>query len=64
VNATAAPHRHATIEELLEASFSMRSVSYQKEICDYFFPELLVVYLFSFFPFPFLPSYKPVRYDF
>jgi hypothetical protein len=31
-NATAATNTHATIEELLDASFSMRSVSYQKEV--------------------------------
>jgi hypothetical protein len=38
----------ATLEEVLYAVFSMRSMSYQPSICyerkagDYFFPELLV----------------------
>jgi hypothetical protein len=33
---------HATTEELLEGSFSMRSVSYQRKVGDQFFPEQLV----------------------
>jgi hypothetical protein len=33
-----------TVEELYEASFSVRFVSYQKKVGNYFFPELLVVY--------------------
>jgi hypothetical protein len=31
---------HATIDEMLEASFSMRSVSYQRKMGYQFFPEL------------------------
>jgi hypothetical protein len=31
-NSTAATNTHATIEELLDASFSMRSVSYQRKV--------------------------------
>jgi hypothetical protein len=31
-----------TIEELLGASFSLRSVSYQRKVVNAFFPELLV----------------------
>jgi hypothetical protein len=31
-----------TIEELLDASFSMQSMSYQMKVDDQFFPELLV----------------------
>jgi hypothetical protein len=38
----AATNTYATTEELLEASFSIRSVSYQRKEGDYFFPELLV----------------------
>jgi hypothetical protein len=37
-----ATNMHATIEELLYMSFSMRSMSYQSKVGDYFFPELLV----------------------
>jgi hypothetical protein len=33
---------HATIEELLETSFSMQSVSCQRKLGNYFFPELPV----------------------
>jgi hypothetical protein len=43
-NVTAATNTHATIEELVDASSSMRSVSCQKKVGDYFFPELLVLY--------------------
>jgi hypothetical protein len=32
----------ATIEELLDPSFSMRSASYKIKVGDQFFPELLV----------------------
>jgi hypothetical protein len=42
-NVTAATNTHATIGELLEASFSMRSVSYQRKGGQHFFPELLSV---------------------
>jgi hypothetical protein len=30
-------------EELLEASFSMQSMSYQRKVGDQFFPELFVI---------------------
>jgi hypothetical protein len=40
---TAATNTQATIEALLDASFSMRTLSFQKKIGDYFFPELLVL---------------------
>jgi hypothetical protein len=40
----AATNAHATIEELLDTSFYMRSVSYQRKLGDYFFPELLVYF--------------------
>jgi hypothetical protein len=33
-NVTAATNTHATIEELLDASFFMRSVSYQRKVGD------------------------------
>jgi hypothetical protein len=33
-NITAAANTHATIEEVLDASFSMRSVSYQRKVDD------------------------------
>jgi hypothetical protein len=33
-NVTVATNTHATIEELLDASFSMRSVSYQRKVDD------------------------------
>jgi hypothetical protein len=33
---------NVTTEELLDTSFSMRSVSYQRKLGDQFFPELLV----------------------
>jgi hypothetical protein len=41
-NVTAATNTHETGGELLDASFSMRSVSYQRKVRDYYFPELLV----------------------
>jgi hypothetical protein len=44
-NVTAAMNTHATIEELLDASFSMRLVSFQRKVGNCFFPELLV-YIF------------------
>jgi hypothetical protein len=34
---------HATTEELLDASFSLRSVSYQRNASDWCFSELLVI---------------------
>jgi hypothetical protein len=39
-NVTAATIIQA-IEELLDKSFSMRSVSYQRKAVDWFFPELV-----------------------
>jgi hypothetical protein len=41
-NVTAATDTETTIERLLNASFSRRTVSYQREVGDEFFPELLV----------------------
>jgi hypothetical protein len=41
-NFTAASGTYATIEALLEASFSMRSLSYQRKVGDWLFPEHLV----------------------
>jgi hypothetical protein len=41
-NVIAATNTHAIIEELLDASFSMWYVSYQRKAGDYFLPELLV----------------------
>jgi hypothetical protein len=41
-NVPAATNTHATREELLDASFSMRSVSYQMKIGDKFFLEHIV----------------------
>jgi hypothetical protein len=35
-NVTAATNTHATIEELLDVSFSTQSVSYQRKVGDYF----------------------------
>jgi hypothetical protein len=43
-NVTAAINTHATKEKKLKASFSMRSVSYQRNVGDHFFPELLLLY--------------------
>jgi hypothetical protein len=40
-NVTAATNTHATVEELLDASFFMPSVSYERTVCYWFFPELL-----------------------
>jgi hypothetical protein len=48
-NVTMATNTHATIEELLGASFSMQSLLYQRKVGDYFFPELLVlIIIFTF----------------
>jgi hypothetical protein len=41
-NVTAATNKHETIEELLDTSFSMWSMSYQRKVGDQFFQELLV----------------------
>jgi hypothetical protein len=38
-------NEYAAIEELLDASFSMQSVLYQRKVGDSFFPELLVNFL-------------------
>jgi hypothetical protein len=40
-----AMNKHATIEELLESSFSMPSVSYERDVGHYFLPELFVIVL-------------------
>jgi hypothetical protein len=42
-NSTDASNTYATIEELLDTSFSMRSMSLSKKVGDYFFPELLLL---------------------
>jgi hypothetical protein len=39
----AATNTDATIDELFVASLSMWSVSYQRKVAEYFFPELLVL---------------------
>jgi hypothetical protein len=39
---TAATNTHAAIEELLDGSFSLRSVAYKRKVGDCCFPELLV----------------------
>jgi hypothetical protein len=41
-NDTAATNKHATVAELLDASCSMRSVSYQSKVGEKVFPELFV----------------------
>jgi hypothetical protein len=42
---TAAMNTHAIIEELLDLSFSIWSVSYQRKLGNYVFPELHVYFL-------------------
>jgi hypothetical protein len=44
---TAATNTQTTIVQLLDALFSIRSMSYQRKVGDYFFPELLVAYLYQ-----------------
>jgi hypothetical protein len=46
-NVTAATYTHAAIEEFLDASFSLQSVSYQRKVGERFFPELLVTMINS-----------------
>jgi hypothetical protein len=46
-NVTAVTNTYATIEELLDASFSMLPVSHQGKVGDSFFPELLVLTYFT-----------------
>jgi hypothetical protein len=41
-----ATNAHATIEELLDESFSVQSMSNQRKAGDYFFQELCVITLF------------------
>jgi hypothetical protein len=41
-NFTAGTSTHAKIEEMLAGSFSMRSVSYQNKVGEYFFPDLVI----------------------
>jgi hypothetical protein len=50
---TAATNTHTTIEGLFEATFSMRSMSYQRKIGHQLFPELLVLFI--------LPTYPALR---
>jgi hypothetical protein len=45
-NVTAVTNTHTTIEELFDASFSVRSVSYQRKLGDQLSPEVLVLYCF------------------
>jgi hypothetical protein len=49
-NVTAATNSHATIKELLDASYSVRSVPYQRKVYYWLFPELLFSesYLYKF----------------
>jgi hypothetical protein len=42
-NIIAATNTEEKIESLLNASFSMRSVSYRRKVCDYFSSELLLI---------------------
>jgi hypothetical protein len=42
-NVTAAMNTRAKIEELLEVSFSMWSMSYQREVDNWFFSELIII---------------------
>jgi hypothetical protein len=44
----AAINTHATREELLDALFSMQSVSYKRNIGDQFFPQLVSIFGFLF----------------
>jgi hypothetical protein len=44
-NVTAATNTQATIEELLDSSFPMRSVSFQMNVCDSFLREFFVSYI-------------------
>jgi hypothetical protein len=41
-NISAKTNTQAIIEETFEPSISMRFVPYQRKVCDYFFPEILV----------------------
>jgi hypothetical protein len=43
-NVTAATNTPTAIEEMIDASFSMWSASYQEKLVDLFFPELLVIF--------------------
>jgi hypothetical protein len=40
---TAETNTHTTIEELLGVSFSMRSMSHEWKVGDYFFPEFIIL---------------------
>jgi hypothetical protein len=42
---TVATNTHATIEELLDTSFPMQSVLYQRKVGNLFFPELLAYFI-------------------
>jgi hypothetical protein len=43
-NIPAPTNRNAVIKELLDAVFSIRSVSYQRKVGEYFFSEFFVIY--------------------
>jgi hypothetical protein len=43
-NVTAATNTHATVEELLNAYFSMRSISHERKVVRWIFPEIPVLY--------------------
>jgi hypothetical protein len=55
-NVTSSTNTHATVEQLLDASFSILSVSYQREVGDFLFIYIYVnpIYLFDS---------KPEAYD-
>jgi hypothetical protein len=36
---------HLTTEELLDTSFPSRSMSYRREVCDYYCPEILIYFV-------------------
>jgi hypothetical protein len=50
----------ATVEELLGTSFSMWSVSYQRKVGDWFFPELLALIWKQYFVFFLLDATLPL----
>jgi hypothetical protein len=43
-NVAETKNTHATVEDLMDSSFSMRSVSHQRKVGNKFFPQLLVVH--------------------
>jgi hypothetical protein len=46
-NVTSATNTHAVIAELLDLSFSIWSLSYQRKVGRYFFPEYLIYWKYS-----------------